>query len=243
MLKTNTEINVLRVNRHLKKLGNQMIPLAVFETLNNLAAGSRKISIKKFEDNHIIRSNWTQRGMLFEKTRRGIPIAMMESRSGNIRDYAPRLEKGETIRAGGQAIEVPTTAARVSKSKRKRIAKRFTMPQLQRLRRMPKVSGSPKRRFAAMLNIARKEHDFGPFLISRRESGGVNIPTGIIAISNAGRKKRGGGKITRIRSMQSRVVIKGNPFIGPAGAKMGRNMDKTYIKNAERLIGKRVTIR
>jgi hypothetical protein len=243
MFHTNTSINVLRVNRHLKKLGENGIPLAANETLNNLAAGSRKISIRKFAEDHIIRSNWTERGMLFEKAKRGIPIAQMESRSGNIRDYAARLEKGEILRASGQAIEVPTTSARISKSKRKRIAKRFSMPQLQRLRRMPNVSGSPKRKFAAMMNLARKDNYFGPFLISRREAGGERIPTGIFMLTNAGRKNRGGGKITRIRSMQSKVVIKGNPFVGPAGAIMGKSMDKIYIKNAEKLIGRKVTIK
>ena len=161
--KTDTDIQVKKLNRRLNQIGDTGIPLAAAGTLDNMAFESRQLSIRNFKRKRIIRSNWTERGMLFEKSKKNVPIHQMESRSGNIRDYADLLESGGTVRPDGKTLEIPALGSRVSKSKRKRIAARFRLNMLSKVRRMPKISGSPTRRFAAMLNIARKEKYFGPF--------------------------------------------------------------------------------
>ena len=234
--KTDTEQQIKKYNRRLRKIGRVGIPLGAAGTLDNMAFESRKISIKTFNRKFIIRSNWTERGMRFQKAKKGIPIKHMESRSGNIREYADLLEKGGTVRADNQLLPIPALGARVSKSKRKRIAKRFRMPL--KARRLPKISGSPTRRFAAMLNIARKEKYFGPFLITKSEAGSDRLPVGIFNLSGHGRGRRGGGKITLIRKLQPSAQVPGRPFIYPAGRRVGLHMDHTYVKQAKRVLKK-----
>lgn len=236
--KTDTEDQIKKYNRRLRQIGDIGIPLAAAGTLDNMAFESRKMSTRTFERKFIIRSNWTQRGMLFEKTKKNIPIRHMESRSGNTRDYAALLEMGGTVTAENKFLPIPALGSRVSKSKRKRIARRFRMDRLDGVRRMPKISGSPTRRFAAMLNIGRKEKFFGPFLITKQDAGGERMPVGIFNLSGHGRKRRGGGKITMLRKLQTSAQVPGNPFISPAGRKVGRNMDFTYVKQAKRVLKK-----
>lgn len=233
---TDTEDQVKKLNVRLNKIGSAGIPAAAAGTLDNMAFESRKMAIKTFERKHIIRSNWTQRGMRFEKTRKGIPIRHMESRSGNVRDYAGLLEKGGTIKAKNKYLPIPALGSRISKSKHKRIGRRFRMDKLSQVRRMPKVSGSPKRRFAAMLNIARKEKFFGPFLVTKDDAGSDRIPKGIFNLSGHGRGKRKGGKITMLRKLQASAHIPDNPFVAPAGRRLGRRMDRIYIKQAQRVL-------
>ncbi len=233
---TDTDIQIKKYNRRLRKIGKVGIPLAAAGTLDKMAFESRKISIKTFNRKYTIRSNWTERGMLFQKTKKGIPIKHMESRSGNTREYADLLEKGGTVRADNQLLPIPALGARVSKSKRKRIAKRFRMPL--KARRLPKISGSPTRRFAAMLNIARKEKFFGPFLITKSDAGGDRLPVGIFNLSGHGRGRRGGGSVTLIRKLQPSAQVPGRPFIAPAGRRIGLHMDHLYVKQAQRVLKK-----
>lgn len=235
---TDTADQIKKYNRRLKQIGKIGIPLAAAGTLDNLAFESRKISIRIFEGKHIIRSNWTQRGMRFEKAKKNVPIKQMESRSGNTRDYAALLEHGGTIRAENKFLPIPALGSRVSRSKRKRIAKKFKMNQLSGVRRMPKISGSPTRRFTAMLNIARKEKFFGPFLVTKGEAGSDRLPVGIFNLSKHGRGRRGGGKITILRKLQPSANIPGNPFIAPAGRRVGRGMDRAYVRQAQRILKK-----
>lgn len=234
---TNTDITILKLNKKLKNIMNKGIPLAAANTLDNMAFESRKESIDQFKKDHIIRSNWTQRGMLFQKTKRGIPIMKMESKSGNTRDYALELEEGATIKANKQFLPVPALGAR-SGNKRKRISARFKMNRLSNLRRMPQIAGSPNRKFAAMLNLARKENDFGPFLVTKDDAGGERLPVGIFTLAGYGRKKRGGGTIKMIRKLKKSVRVPSNPFIKPAGMEIGRRADKIYIKQANRIMNK-----
>ena len=236
--KTDSDIQIKKLNRRLNQIGHIGIPLAAAGTLNNMAFESRRLSTRTFKRKRIIRSNWTERGMLFEKTRSGIPIRQMESRSGNIRDYAALLEGGGKIKPDGRFLEIPALGSRVSKSKRKRIAKRFKLNQLGRVRRLPKISGSPTRRFAAMLNIARKEKYYGPFLITKQDAGGERMPVGIFNLSGHGRGRRGGGQITMLRKLQTSAHVQGRPFIAPAGKRIGQKMDKIYIRQATRVLRK-----
>lgn len=233
---TDTEEQIKKFNHRLKQIGDIGIPIAAAGTLDNMAFESRKISIRMFKGKHIIRSNWTQRGMLFEKTRKGIPIKHMEARSGNVREYADLLERGGTVQADNKYLPIPALGSRVSKSKTKRIARRFRMDRLSNVRRLPKISGSVSRRFAAMLNIARKEKYFGPFLVTKQEAGSERIPRGIFNLTGHGRRRKGGGTITMLRKLQSSAHVPGNPFISPAGHRIGRQMDRIYIKNAKRIL-------
>lgn len=234
---TNTDKVIKIYNRRLRRISKEGIPLAAAATLDKMAFESRKMSIKEFEKDYIIRTSWTQRGMLFEKTRKGIPIAQMESRSGNIRPYAVTLEKGDTLTADGEFISIPAMAARIGKNKRKRVSKKFAKGQFS-VRRLPKISGTPRRRFAAMLNIARKEKYFGPFLVTDDDAGSDRIPHGYFILTGQGRGKRKGGTITMIRKLQSTVKVPGSPFILPVGAKIGRQMDRIYVRQAKRTLNK-----
>ncbi len=240
MFKTDTDQQIKKLNARLNRIGKQGIPLTAAGTLDHMAFLSRKFSIKRFRRDHIIRSTWTKRGMLFEKTRRGIPIMKMEARSGNIRDYSETLEHGGTETAEKEFLAIPGMAARIGKNRRKRISENFNMrsPTMQGLRRMPSISGSPTRRFTAMLNIARKERFFGPFLITKQDAGGDRLPVGIFNLSGRGRIKRGGGQITMIRKLKKSVKVPGHPFIGPAGARIGKRMDRIYVKQAQRTLKK-----
>ena len=235
---TDVDIQIKKYNKRLNQIGKAGIPLAAAGTLDNMAFESRRLANRNFRRKRIIRSNWTARGMLFQKTRRGIPIAQMESRSGNIRDYADLLEGGGTVKPDGKVLEIPALGSRVSKNKRRRIAKRFKLNQLPKVRRMPKISGSPTRRFAAMLNIARKEKYYGPFLITKKDAGGDKLPVGIFNLSGHGRGRRGGGQITMLRKLQASAHVQGRPYIGPAGKRIGQKMDKIYIVQAQRVLRK-----
>lgn len=233
---TNTEKVVKHYNQRLRQISTQGIAMAAAGTLDNMAFESRKIAIKTFEGQRVIRSNWTQRGMLFQKTRRGAPIKEMESRSGNIRPYGATLESGDTVHAEKEFLPIPALGSRIGKNKRKRIAKRLRMPL--KARRMPRIGGSPTRRFAAMLNLARKQKYFGPFLITDDEAGSDRLPKGLFNLSGHGRGKRGGGKITMLRKLKKSVRVPGKPYLRPAAAKVGMNMDRTYIRQAKRTLRK-----
>lgn len=230
------ESDVDKATRRLIWIGEYGIPTAIANTLDNLAFQTRTEAIDEFEKNHTIRSTWTQKGMLFEKTRRKIPIAQMESRTGNIRDYADILESGGTVQPRKKNLMAPTMAARRGNVKR-RIAPSFRLERL-KPRRLARVSGGTMRRFAAMLNIARKDNYFGPFLITKGEASGQRLPIGIFNLARAGRKSRGGGKIIMIRKMQAKATITGHSFIKKAAIKIGREMPEIYVNNAERLISR-----
>jgi len=235
---TDTDKQIKKLNHRLNQIGSNGIPLAAAGTLNNQAFESRKTSIRAFKRKRTVRSNWTERGMLFEKTRSGIPIRQMESRSGNIRDYAALLEHGGTVKPDGSILEIPALGSRVSKSKKKKIARRFKLSQLGKVRRLPEISGSPTKRFAAMLNIARKEKYYGPFMITKQDAGGERLPVGIFNLSGHGKGRRGGGQITMLRKLQASAYVQGRPFIAPAGKRIGGIMDKIYIKQAKRVLAK-----
>lgn len=236
--KTDTDIQIKKYNRRLNQIGSKGIPLAAAGTLNHQAFESRRLSIRNFKRKRVIRSNWTERGMRFEQTRSNIPIRMMESRSGNIRDYADLLEGGGTVKPDGRVLEIPALGSRVSKSKRKRIAARFKLNRLAKVRRLPKISGSPTRRFSAMLGLARKEKYFGPFMITKQDAGGDKLPVGIFNLSGHGRGRKGGGKITMLRKLQPSAHVQGRPYIAPAGKRLGQQMDKIYVKQAQRVLRK-----
>lgn len=236
MFSTNTERNVIDYNRRLNKIGSWAIPSAVANTLDNVAFEARKESINQFEKDHTIRSTWTQRGMLFEKTRRGFSIAAMESRAGNIRPYAGTLETGGIIAPRAKVLMSPALAARGG-NKRKRIKPSARLGNLTP-RRMPKVSGGPRRRFAAMLNLARKENYFGPFLITKSEAGGERLPQGIFNVGRAGRKKRGGGTIIMLRKIQASAKVTGHSFVGAGARRASRDIQKIYNRNAARILRK-----
>lgn len=236
--KTNTDDIVKQLNKKLNKMGSSGIPMAAGMTLNNLAFESRRISIGLFEKDRVIRSNWTKRGMLFQKTKTKIPIRQMESRSGNIREYGDLQETGGTVRPDGQFLPVPALAARGGNKKR-RIVKKFKMNKLGGLRRMPSVGGSPTRRFAAMLNLARKEKQYGPFLVTDKDAGSDRLPRGIFELRGQGRGRHGGGKIKMIRKFKDVVAVPGNSYVRAAAQILGRSanaMDKRYIKNAKRVL-------
>lgn len=234
--KTNTEKVMKHYNQRLREMSTQGIAMAAAGTLDNMAFESRKIAIKTFENQRVIRSNWTQRGMLFQKTRRGVPIKKMESRSGNIRPYADTLEGGDTVHAEKDFLPIPALGSRIGKNKRKRIAKRMRFPL--KARRMPRIGGSPTRRFAAMMNLARKEKYFGPFLITENDAGSDRLPKGLFSLTGHGRGRRGGGKITMLRKLKRSVRVPGKPYLRPAGIKVGRKMDRTYIRQAKRTLRK-----
>ena len=237
MFKTNIDKIVDSYNKRLiKELGKKGIPLAATFTLNEMANQSMKISRREFKKGRVIRSNWTEKGIRFEQTKRGLPIRKMESRSGNIRDYGAIQETGGTVTADRQFLPIPALGARISKSKRKRIAKKFNMKQLRKMRRLPNVSGTAKRKFAAMLNLARKEKYYGPFLITKKDAGGFKMPIGIFNLSAKGRGRRGGGKITMIRKLQKSARVPGNPYILPAAVKVGKKMDRIYTRQAKRVL-------
>lgn len=232
------ESDVDKATRRLIWIGESALPAAVANTLDNLAFQTKGEATEEFEKDHTIRSTWTQKGMLFEKTRRKIPIARMESRTGNIRDYADVLEKGGTVRPRKTRLMAPTMAARRGNVK-KRIAPTFRLERL-KPRRMPTGSRGLKRRFAAMLNIARKENYFGPFLITKSDVGvsGARLPRGIFVLAGAGRKKRGGGKIKMIRKIQAKATITGHSFIKKSAARVGKKMPEIYVRNAERIVSR-----
>lgn len=224
----------------LMSIGLKGIPMAAATTLNNMAFQSKQLSTKQFEQDHIIRSSWTQRGMQYQKTKQNIPIRQMEARSGNIRDYAETLEHGGTKRPkSGSNIQIPGLRARISKNKRKRISRGFALDRLKGVRRMPSISGGPKRKMAAMLNMGRRKKDFGPFLITDKDqaSGGYPSP-GIYMLTGAGRSKRKGGVLEMVRKLRKSAVINGHPFVEPAGREIGGKMDKIYIRNANFILKK-----
>lgn len=235
---TDNDIKMLRVNKRLKRMVEHGIPLAVSDTLNNVAATARIIAIKKTEKKFIKRSSWLQKGMLFQKAKSNGPISAMESRVGNTRGFAGELEGGARIPAGASHAQAPTDKSRVSKSKAKRVSKKFNRIGVGKARRMPNVNGGPKARFAAMLNIARKDNFFGPFVLTRGDIGGQRLPHGVFILGAAGRKKRGGGRMSKIRTIEKSIHIKGRPFVEPSAREASRNMDRVYIKNAEKIMAK-----
>lgn len=239
MFKTNVDKIVKDYNKKLtREFGQRGIPLAAQFTLNEMAFQAMKVSRREFKRERITRGSFAEKGIRFQKTRSGIPIRQMESRQGNIRDFGAIQETGGTIVAPNKFLPIPALGARISKSKRKRIARKFNMKQLNKMRRLPNISGTPKERFAAMLNIARKEKYYGPFLITKKDAGGFKMPVGIFMLSAQGRGRRGGGKITMIRKLQKTVKVPSNPYILPAAVKVGKKMDRIYTKRAKFVLKK-----
>ena len=233
---TDTERETLVLTNKLGALGSRAIPTVVAQTLDKVAFIARTEANKEFEKEHIIRSTWTQRGMLFENVKRGGTIATMESRAGNIRPYAEILEKGGTVRPRKTNLMSPALAARGG-DKRKRIRPSARLSRLTP-RRMPAIPGNPRRRFAAMLNLGRKENYFGPFMITSADVFGEQLPQGIFNLAGAGRKRRGGGKIRMIRKMHKSVEIRGHGYVRISARRATRQLQELYNKNARRTLNK-----
>lgn len=228
------ESDIDKATRRLERSVKNGIPTAIANTLDNVAFNARNKSNELFERDHVIRSNWTQRGTRFEKTQRSSTIAKMESRTGSIRDYAEVLEEGGTVTPRKKNLMAPALGARGG-NKRRKIRPTVRLARITP-RRMPNVSGSPTKRFAAMLNIARKENYYGPFIITKQDAGGERLPIGIFNLKRAGRRKRGGGQIVMIRKIQTKATITGHSFIEKGANKASGDMAKIYIKNAQRLL-------
>ena len=229
---------IKQLSKRLRAISDKAIPEAAALTLNQMAYKSRTLSIKQFEQDHVIRSNWTQRGMVYQKTKQNVPIMQMESRAGSIRPYAPLLEHGGTVKPKtGTNLQIPGLGARVGKSKRKPVKRGFALDRLKGVRRMPNVRGGVKQKFAAMLNMGRKRKDYGPFLTSEQDTGsGGWPPAGIWMLTGAGRSKRRGGSLDMVRHFSKHVMVKRHPFVSPAGRKVGREMDRIYVKNAKQTL-------
>lgn len=231
MFSTDAGQQILSHNRKLSKIGKWAIPTAVANTLDKVAFEARQDAVEQFEKDHTIRSTWTQRGMRFEKVRRGSTIADMESRVGNIRPYAKVLEAGGTVKPRKKVLMSPAMAARGNKKTRR--IRQASKLEVMHVFRPPNIKGGRRARFAAMLNIARKRDLPGPFLTK-----GDGFPNGIFMLQGRGWRNRGGGKIVMIRKIQAVAKIKGHPFVRSASNRASRNIQSIYNRNVARLIKK-----
>lgn len=237
MFSTDTERETLVLTNKLGRIGSWAIPTAVMNTLNNVAFEARKNANEEFVENHVIRSDWmTAKGMIFEKVKRGSTIAQMESRMGNIREDADILETGGEIKPRKNNLMSPALAARGG-NKRNPIRPANRLNRL-KPRRMPKVGGNPQRRFGAMLNLGRKDNYFGPFMVTKSEAGGEQLPHGIFKLAGAGRKNRGGGTIVMLRKIQDKAKIRGHRYVSIGSRRAENNIQSIYNRNAKRILSK-----
>jgi len=130
---TKSYINALKV------LGRDALPDTVALTLNRTADAVTKQAKENVEKRLIVRRRAYTLGSLTNKSASpyealnkalGHDIDRMFSRAGSFSPFLWKHDEGEAVTAEGSRIPIPTIASRTGKSRKKSIAKRYSMNQL-----------------------------------------------------------------------------------------------------------------
>lgn len=108
-------------------LGKQVLPTVMADTLNGVAAANAKQMKKNVEKRMIVRTKFTTNSIRQDRHARGSNISRMFSRVGSVSPYLAIHDEGGIIKAERKKIPIPTLQARVSRSKQRRIARRYAM--------------------------------------------------------------------------------------------------------------------
>jgi len=108
-------------------LGKRVLPAVMADTLNGVAAANAKQMKKNVEKRMIVRTKFTTNSIRQDRHARGTDISRMFSRVGSVSPYLAIHDEGGTIKAKSKKIPIPTLQARTSRSKQRRIARRYAM--------------------------------------------------------------------------------------------------------------------
>jgi hypothetical protein len=117
----------------LKRMGRELFPKAMAETLNVAGKITTTRSERNVRERFTLRNTYTVRSIRFSPAKVRSSGAVGYSQTGSISPYLPTQEAGATIRARRRKIAIPTKAARTSGLKTKPVARRYRMNQIGRV--------------------------------------------------------------------------------------------------------------
>lgn len=113
----------------LAKMRKKDLPNAVKATLNDTAFGVRQKIQKDLPSNFTIRNRFTERSIRVNKVV-GNNIKTMFSEVGSVQEYMKTQEDGGVVRSRTSTLPIPTREARIGKSSKKMVARRFKLDRL-----------------------------------------------------------------------------------------------------------------
>jgi hypothetical protein len=120
-------------------------PRVVADSLNAPASAIEKHSRKNVERRLIVRTSFTLNSIRQDRQARGGNIDRMYSRVRTNSPYLAIQDQGGVIRAEGSKRAIPLVSSRTGQNIRKRIAKRYKINELGKLRGNPKFfMGKPR---------------------------------------------------------------------------------------------------
>jgi len=204
------------------------------DTLNTVAAISRRNAIDHVQRDFILRNTFTTRNIQFDKAEGDI-ISKMVSRTGATEraDYMETQETGgkrklSSKSSGGTAIPQKTT--RLGRSARKEVSKSFYLRSIRGKLvrgRMKKNFTSHKARFVARAAVA---HKTGKFI--KRKSGAIVV---VNQFSKSGRNRVTASTDLLYTLSKGRIYIKPDPWLRPSIAKPVRDFFNIYKSNLRKL--------
>lgn len=199
--------------RAMRRLGNDILPEIIAETLNETADAVTKRSLRYLNSRLTVRTKFTTNSINRPAARpykalnkaKGHNLQRMFSRAGTISPYLSVQDQGATIRAKGDRVPIPTLNARTGKNLSRSIAGRYN------LGRMGDIAGD------------------GRYFIGEPKGG--NRPLGLYERTNKNHKLR------MLRNLESRVVnVPKTSWHTDASEELGspRFIRARFRRNAER---------
>lgn len=202
--------------------------IATRNTLDTLAALTRKNAVKNIKDDFTLRNTFTVRNIQFQKVETDV-IDNMESRIGATQKakYMENQELGGRRKRRGRATAIPQTTTRIGGSFGKSVSKEFYIKKISR----NIIRGKHKRRFPTH-RAASVSQMFEAFKLKKFVKRGNNI-FWVKSITKTGRNKVRARTERLYYIEQSNIMLDKRPWLEPALKKPvrdGPNIHKSQIK-------------
>lgn len=121
------EIQTADFRRQLERFRKDALPQAVAGSLNAVAHAAHRQSERNVRERLTLRNAYTLRSLRYWRASPKRQIGRINAITGTSSEYLPVQETGGTQRARRRRFAIPTTAARISRSKARPVAPRFRM--------------------------------------------------------------------------------------------------------------------
>ena len=222
------EKSVQKAIKGLENLSRGALPLAVRNTLNDLAFEGREAMQDEIQRKFTNRNKWTKNNVRVNKAS-GYDIGSMESEAGHTEAYMETQQDGGRVKGkSGRSKPVANTNARTGKSNARLVPKRNIMSNLDAVKGGSR-KGSKKANFVAKAVVGKREKKV---LIHKDTVYRVGRVSGL-----KGKKVK--IKLIPLYKLQDNgVQIKRTNWKDPADRKVAteNNVNKIFLKNAEKAV-------
>jgi len=230
--------DVIMFTNKLEKLSKSDFPIAVRQTLNDLAFDVKQNTLlRKADKTFIIRApTFFKRFSAVEKAK-GFDVNTMQSKAG-IKPGSNIAAKNLTKQEKGGKIKkrsyIYMNQARVSRNKAKKVRKPYYLNSKNKVQGQPSVRRrSRKSNFVAAAIVGKK---FNKFVLHDTSTGKTAYIIKSVKLTGRGRSRKANIKSIPIADFeQNRVISLGaKPFLKPAAIESLKKSEVLYIQNAKR---------